>query len=297
MNEAPELDELELPPMFGQGCLVPPGVVFGVRSPPASRWRARDVLSASVDDRRSPTALCPTCDLRPRDRTSQSPSRSAPSSIQDRHWRNSGQDRSSDALVASAQHAPRGWLDRACGRSPRSEVREGARLPAASTAPAAPSAINAHRAAQAAPSTLRARARLRPPAAMCTTLVGGPPTADLKPRSACGSFQPQQGRARNTSEVRIPSPAKSARASPMARRPEFSAYARARRGPSPIQVNIMRAGPANVTTPVRSAGRPASSRRGAARPTRRSEPARRRARRRTAGGPSNDGRRRSRSAH
>jgi hypothetical protein len=31
MNEAPlELDELELPPMFGQGPLVPPGVVCGV---------------------------------------------------------------------------------------------------------------------------------------------------------------------------------------------------------------------------------------------------------------------------
>ena len=33
MNEAPEFDELELPPMFGQGCLVPPGVVFGVVVP------------------------------------------------------------------------------------------------------------------------------------------------------------------------------------------------------------------------------------------------------------------------
>ena len=34
MNEAPlELDEPELPPMFGQGCLVPPGVVFGVVAP------------------------------------------------------------------------------------------------------------------------------------------------------------------------------------------------------------------------------------------------------------------------
>ncbi len=34
MYEAPlELDELELPPMFGQGLLVPPGVVFGVVVP------------------------------------------------------------------------------------------------------------------------------------------------------------------------------------------------------------------------------------------------------------------------
>ena len=34
MNEAPlELDELELPPMFGQGLFVPPGVVFGVVVP------------------------------------------------------------------------------------------------------------------------------------------------------------------------------------------------------------------------------------------------------------------------
>lgn len=34
MNEAPlELDELELPPMFGQGFLVPPGATFGVVVP------------------------------------------------------------------------------------------------------------------------------------------------------------------------------------------------------------------------------------------------------------------------
>ena len=34
MNEAPpELDELELPPMFGQGFLVPLGATFGVVVP------------------------------------------------------------------------------------------------------------------------------------------------------------------------------------------------------------------------------------------------------------------------
>jgi hypothetical protein len=46
-----------------------------------------------------------------------------------------------------------------------------------------------------------------------------------------------KGRARNTSGARIPSPAESAHASPNGTPTEISPYARARRGPSPIQVN------------------------------------------------------------
>jgi hypothetical protein len=62
------------------------------------------------------------------------------------------------------------------------------------------------------------------------------------------------GRARDTPEVRIPSPAKSARAPPHGTPTEFAAYARARCSPSPIQVNSMgRAGEPNAKrfTPAR----------------------------------------------